>query len=389
MKRLFPNIIFLILAHGFSGCVLLRPLQKSQIISVFHLIETAKYNEAKGVVEEMVNQEESADWARLWFARGLLSQTAYREGIKKNDKKLYELYPDQLYVAFDSYERAVELDPQGKLAKQLKPNYVLLVNDFQSLGEKEFKAGKYPESLKAFEHALCITDLIELSTQVDTGLVYNAAIAAYEGERWNSAIEHLGRLHLYQHSANVAHLLFNAQMNAGDTLKAKQVLEESIRMYEEHETLVLLLADLHVRLEDSNEAIRVLDEAIVRSPENATYHNTKGLIYQKDEAYNEAISAYEQAIALDPEDLMAHLNIATCYYNIGVEIEEATLKMTNIYLVQREKEKSAEALEAALEWLDKVYEKEPEDLVVRNRLYELYRLLRVNDKVNILENLYR
>jgi tetratricopeptide (TPR) repeat protein len=106
----------------------------------------------------LINNEESAEWARVWVCPCLLSQTAYREGIKKNDKKLYELYPEQLYVAFDSYERAVELEKGGGLRNRLKPNYVLLVNDLQSLGEREFKAGKYPEALKAFEHALCITD---------------------------------------------------------------------------------------------------------------------------------------------------------------------------------------------------------------------------------------
>ncbi|MDX9941424.1 MAG: tetratricopeptide repeat protein [Bacteroidales bacterium] len=386
MKRLYSISFLLILALSFGGCALLQPLQKSQIISVFHLIETAKYNEAKGVVDEMINNEESAEWARVWYARGLLSQTAYREGIKKNDKKLYELYPEQLYVAFDSYERAVELDKRGRLEKQLKPNYVLLVNDLQSLGEREFKAGKYPEALKAFEHALCITDLVDQSKDQDTALVYNAALAAYEGDNWAKAKEHLGRLHSIRYSVNVTHLFFNAQLNAGDTLAAQRALEEGIDFFEEDEILVLLLADLQVRLGEPDQAIGVLDAAIARSPENAVYHNTKGLIYQKNEAYQDAITAYEQAIALDPDDLMAFLNIATSYYNIGVEIEEGTLTMTNIYLVQREKEKSALALESAVEWLDKVYEKEPTDPEVRNRMYELYRVLRINEKVISLED---
>lgn len=364
----------------------MKPLQKSQIISVFHLIETAKYNEAKGAVEEMINDEESAEWARLWYARGLLSQTAYREGIRKNDKKLYELYPDQLYVAFESYERAVALDKKGKLEKQLKPNYVLLVNEFQGLGQREFKAGKYPEALKAFEHALCITELVDHSLPLDTGLVYNAALAAYEGSNWGKSVEYLGRLHGFRHSVNATHLLFNAQMNAGDTLSARKVLEEGIDAFEEDEILVLLLADLHVRLGQTQEAIGVLDAAIAREPGKAVYHNTKGLIYQKNEEYPQAIAAYQQAVALDPDDLMAFLNIATCYYNIGVEIEEGTLTMTNIYLVQREKEKSAEALQAAVVWLDKVYEKQPEDQQVLARLYELYRMLRINDKAISLEN---
>ena len=385
MRKFFPTSFILFLVFGFSGCALWKPLQKSQIISVFHLIETAKYNEAKGAVEELINDEESAKWARLWFARGLLSQTAYREGIKKNDKKLTELYPDQLYVAFDSYERAVELDTKGGLEKDLKPNYILLVNDFQQLGEKEFKAGNYPEALKAFEHALCIKDMIETKSEIDTALVFNAALAAYEGRNWEKASEHLGLLDKLKYSPNVTHLLYESRLADGDTLSARKVLEQGISTFEEEQTLVLLLADLLVRLDLQEEAIEVLDGAIERSPENAVFHETKGLIYQKEELYPQAIASYKEAVALDPGDLMAFLNIATCYYNIGVEIEENTYNMTNIYLVQREKEKSAEAMKAAEDWLDKVYAKDPENREIRERLMELYQMLRIDDKANSLK----
>ncbi|MFO7999114.1 MAG: tetratricopeptide repeat protein [Bacteroidales bacterium] len=383
MKRLF------LLTFVFFGCSVLTPLQRSKLISVFHLIETARYAEAKGLVEDLIEDEEFAQWPRTWYARGLLSQTAYREGMEKNDRKKYELYPEQLYVAFDSYEKAIALDPDGRLESQLAPKYILLANDFQKLGEKHFNGKDYQKAMTAFEHALAITQRSVLAIQTDTNLVYNAGLAAYESQEWDQAAKHLGRLHDDGYSSNATHLLMKAHLAKGDTLAAERALAEGIGRYEDNEDLVLLMADLLVKMNESGRALKVLDEATASDPANPVFHNTKGLIYQKTGAYNDAILAYFEANAHAPEDILTQVNIATCYYNVGVEIEENARNITNNRLVQIEKSKSEAAFESAIFWLDKAYEKEPADRDVREKIYHLYRMLRVTDKANRLESLIR
>ena len=378
MKRLLFLILIL------SGCTVMTPLKRSKLISVFHLIETQKYNDAKDLVEEMVDDEESSQWSRTWYARGLLSQTAYRDGIEKNDKKKYELYPDQLYVAIESYEKALELDP-GKLERQLAPNYVLLANDFQKLGEKNFQDKKFDDALKAFEQALEITRSPILSMHVDTSLVFNAAISAYEAQNWDKAIKHLNTLHDYNYSANAAHLLFEANLADGDTISAQNVLTEGIEKYDDNHDLILLLSDLLFQLNEVEQAVDLLDSAMVKYPGEHIFPYTQGLIYQKAGQYNDAIEAYKKANELAPDDLMIYVNIATCYYNIGVDIEESARTLTLNRLVQQEKSRSAEAFENAVIWLDKAYDQEPEDEVVIQKLFQLYKSLRINDKMEIIE----
>ncbi len=387
MKKLF--LIPLVLNFLLSGCAIFTPLQKAQLVPVFHLIETARYNEAKVAVEELISSEEAAGWPRTWYARGLLSQKAYREGMSKNDKKLFELYPDQLYVAFESFEKADSLDKNGRLDKQLLPRYVLLANDFQKAGEKHFSNREYQEALRAFEHALDITQRPQFGLKADTNLVYNAALAAYEARKWEKAADYLARLHEYGYSPNVAHLLFNACLAKGDTLAGKNVLREGIEKYNDNETLVLLLAEIHLLREEYSSAVLVLDQAILRDSTNFVYHNTKGIIYQHIEDFENAIAAYKVAIELAPDEHMTYLNLATCYYNIGVDIEESTRTMTNISLVLLERQKSTAAFEQAVYWLDQVYDKEPDDQQVLRRLHELYRMLRIYDKVLSLEQKIR
>lgn len=107
MKRLF-FLVFI----SFS-CSVLSPLQKGKLISVFHLIEIAQYEEAKKVIEEMIKDKTYQKWPKTWYARGIICQNAYQEGIKKKDKKKTELYPNQLFVAFESFEKALSLDKRG------------------------------------------------------------------------------------------------------------------------------------------------------------------------------------------------------------------------------------------------------------------------------------
>jgi tetratricopeptide (TPR) repeat protein len=378
-------VIFLFL----GGCSVMQPLQKRKLIGVFHLIETARYADAKTVSEELINDVETAQWPRTWYARGVLFQNAYREGIRKNDRKLTELYPDQLTVTLESFNKALELDESGRMEKQLAPRYVVLANDLQVLGEKHFRDNKFREALHAFENALRISERPMLEMRADTNLIFNAGLAAFEMKDWDTSIKYFGRLHNYQHSANIAHLLYLAHLNKGDTIAAKNTLKQGVEDYNNNEELVLLLANLHFSSGDTTATLGALNKAIGSSPDNHIFYYTTGLIYQKAGQFNKAIEAYSEAVRLAPDGLMAYVNIATSYYNIGIEIDENARAIMNSAMVRTEKEKSAEAFEEAIVWLDKAYEKDPKDQEVIRRLYEMYKTLRITAKALTLERKIR
>lgn len=383
MKRLLILTIFL------SGCAVLSPLQRSKLLTVSNLIDSGKFVEAKEVVEELVSDNESNKWARTWYLKGHLCQTAYQEGVKRNDKSLQELYPEQLYVAYTSYARALTLDKGGRLERQIAPKYVLLANELQKIGEAHYRARRYSEALKAFEFAHKISQSRILSIEPDMNLVYNIALSAYESKEWDKAKQHLEQLHRGNYSSNASHLLSNAHLEMGDTLAAQRVLREGITKYQNNIDLVLLLTDLYHKRHETDEAIKMLDEVIAKNPSDYFYVYTKGLVYQKANKYNEAIEAYKRANAIAPNELMVYVNIATSYYNIGVSIEENTRTITNSRLVQEEKARSQEAFNSAISWLDQAYERGIDDVTILTKVYDLYRLLRVTDKVRSIENRLR
>lgn len=367
------------------GCSVIPPLQKGKLIALFHLIEIEQFEEAKNMVEEMIVEKPYQKWSNTWYARGTICQNAYQEGVKKKNKKLSELYPDQLFVAFESFEKARALDKRGRMDKQLAPKYVLLANDLRALGETNYNAKRYEDALTAFEQAIQISRNPLLAVQTDTSLIYNAALAAYELKDKQKAMDYFTTLHNYKYSSNASHLLYTLYLGKHDTANAEKVLYEGIENYENKEDMVLLLVDLLYGRGETSRALDILDSISVVFPDKYIYPYTKGLILQKTENFEEAIEAYEKAVLIAPEEFPSYINIATSYYNIGVLIEENARSLSNKRRFLEEKEKSAEAFESAISWLDKVYEKKPKDKLILADLYELYKRLRVTEKYQKLE----
>lgn len=377
-KLLFPALLSLLVTFSINA-------QKSKVFSAFQLIESGKYEDAKEVIEEALKDKSTKNWYRAWHAKGLLCQTAYEEGIKKDDKDKYQLYPDQLFMAYQSYMKAIELDKRGRLSGPLAPNMVRLANSFQSKGEELFKQGAYNKASHAFQNAITISKDPLLSVKTDPNLIYNAAIAAVKSKDSELAVTLLEGLNEDKYSPNISHLLFTVYMEAGDTLQAKTILLDGIERYEENEDLVLILTDLYLNSNETDAADKLLVSAMENNPKNAVFPYTRGLVLQKIKNFEEAIASYQKAIELDPDNVRAYTNIGNSYYNMGVNINENARQISSISLYRKEKEKASQHFTSAVEWFEKAHNRNPEDEKIISRLQELYLFLGMREKAEKME----
>jgi tetratricopeptide (TPR) repeat protein len=380
MKRLF------LFALVFLGSAFLLSAQKSKVYGVFQLIEKGKYEEAKGVIEEAIKEKNTRRWPRTWYARGVICQDAYRAGMKNDNKDLYELYPDQLYVAFSSFERTRDLDKRGRFDKHLAPRYVLLANDFRQMGEKHFNKAEFEKALRAFQYTMRIQQNSILSMELDTHLLYNAALSAYKSKTWDDAATYLKELNEINYSSNVPHLMFAMFIQQGDTTSAQKVLLDGIKKYQNNEELVLLLVDLLYGKNNSEKAIKILNEAFSKDSTNYIFLYSKGLLYQKTEEYRKAIRAYKKALSLPSDTLKLYTGIGTCYYNIGAEIQEEARTISNNTEYRKKKEESTEAFTSALQWFEKAYAIDPDHKETVSKLYQLYIILDKEEKLETLDS---
>lgn len=359
--------------------------QRANVLATYQLVENGKFDEAKKAIEDAILDEKTSKWSRTWYARGFLCQEAYAKGVKDKKQEYCEIYPDQLYVAFDSYQKALSLEQGEKIKEQLEPRYVSLANDFIKLGADAYKNKKYKESLKAYEHAILLSKSEVLSRTPDTTLVYNTALAAYKSQDREKSLKYLNQLNKMNFSSNVSHLLYVTHMESGDTLSAKKILNEGIKKYDDNEDLVLILVDLLYNSREAEEAIKVLESVNSRDKSKYTFTFTKGLVYQKAEQYTNAINAYKEAARIDSSKFDPLLNIGICYFNIGVEIEANARNISNNREFQQEQAKAVEARKSAVSWLEKALEKDSQNIKVRDLLAQLYQALHLTDKLNALE----
>ena len=371
MRQFVLTIILLSGTPVFFGTQGSLLAQKSKVIAAYQLIETEKFEEAKEMIEQAKNDDKTWAWPQTWHARGLLCQTAYQKGLDTKDAKKCQLYPDQLYVAFDSYENARKFDRTGKMEEQLAPLYILLANKLLDEGEKKYDAGKYKDALKAYEHVIEIKNLPFLAVEMDTNLIFNASLAAYNGRDWDKAIRYLKDLSDFDYSAEVPHLLYASFLGKKDTLEAELALIDGIHRYEKNEELVLLRVDLFLKTDSSAKAIEVLDTAAMKHPGKYIFPYSKGLVYEHNEQYDQAIKSYKEALELAPDELQIYVNIGTCYYNTGVRIQERARLITNNRAFREEKAKSEAAFESARKWLNQAREKDPHNEKVIRLLSQL------------------
>lgn len=378
------NKLFLI---AFTSILLTTTLsaQKLKIYGVFKLIEKGKYSESKDIIEEALDRKRMRDWQKTWYAKGVLCQTAYKDGFEKNDKKLYELYPDQLYVAYRSFEHVRRMDRRDRYDKRLAPKYVLLANDFIEVGETHYHKKEYKEAFRAYHHANKIYNIKMLSVGVDTNLLYNCALAAFRSDDWRSAEKYLTELNEYKYSSNIPHLMYTMYMTQNDSAQAKSVLSDGINRYEDNENLVLLLVDLMYKSNDFESAINVLDVASERDSMNFTYPYSTGLLYQKNEEYEKAIKAFYRSMELPSDTLKVYIALGDCYYNIGADINSKARSIKNINRYKKEHKKSDDAFYTAIEWYEKAYELDRNNKEIKSKLRQLYMVLNEKDKIILLE----
>ncbi len=371
-------LILLGLATGASG-------QKSRVLAVFQMIDQGKYTEAKESIELAVWNDKTSRWHKTYYAKGLLCQTAYEDGYKKKDPKKTGLYPDQLYVAYDAYQYALELASRERLHTSVSHQYYLLSNDFRQLGEDHFRQKRYHEALRAFEHALIVNQSKLINAKVDTSLVYNTAMASYESKNWGKAIAYLTGLHDDAYAQAASLLLYQAHLENGDSLRAEEVLMEGVKLYNYENQAVVYLVNLLVRTERYELAIEVLDEAIAQRPDNYRFLWGRGLVYRRMGELDKALLNFKTALELAPEESKIYYHIGVIYYNKGIDLTEESLKIRNNDKYVVVKEEATAQYKEAVKWFEESYALDPSSEKTISRLYQLYYQLQMTEKMESMK----
>jgi tetratricopeptide (TPR) repeat protein len=369
---------------------------KTQVINSQNLKDAGDLNEALASINEAVNPKnedakETLKWPKTWEVRGEIYQAIYQS----DDENVKKLADAPLTEALYSYKKALELDEKGKFDNSLKVKLTVLTNEFANQAIGAFNKQDYNLAVSSFENILAIQDIDIVKQEnpdyVDTVVIYNTGLAAYNAENYDKAIKYFNEAARYGYGeAKTYSMIASSYQFKTDTLAALETLKVAFKKYPTNESILQNLIQIYLDIDKTEEAMKYLELAIERDPDNANYYFAKGSLFEKLGQDDKAIATYQKAIDADNESFNAHYNLGAIYYNKGVNQIEAANKVPagEVEKYQTELDKADEWFKTALVYMEKCQELKPNDNFTLESLKNIYYRLKYMDKYNkILEKL--
>ena len=370
MKQILPILLVFLMLLG--GCSTKRYVRQAE-----HLIDDGKLEDARELIQLATDSTVNNQWAKTYLVYGKLAQSV-ATSKKKEDQNLFE---NPLQLAYKNYMKALDMDETGKLDNSVSILLPKLSNDFVAKGVKNFQDRKYREAMISFEYVSKIAEHDIINVPVDTGIIYNAGLAAYNAKIYENAVKHFTTCKEMNYGGvNLYLLLKNTYVSMNDSVNVLQTLKEAFEKFPEEEEVLVQLVNYYIFAGMNDEALDFLKIAKEKNPDNGTYFFAEGLIYDRIGKIDSASSAYQRSIDLDPALFTSQYNLGALIFNQGVKmVEEANKILDNEkYTVAREAAdlKFAEALP----YLEKAHELNKDDIDTMETLKLIYYRLKMMDK---------
>ena len=367
MKKITLLLLALIISAGAMA-------QKGKITAAETFIRDGAFDKAKEAIETAIAHPKSMGLAKTYYVKGKLCQAAFDSG----DPKFVDLYPDILMEAYNNFEKAVQLDPKIKNTIIRDNAYALLGNSFLNDAINKFNEKNFKGAMESFERNVKVSTSDLYVGMVDTLVIFNAGLAAYNGEMYPEAIAHF-RTCTESGTEHTKPYIFisDCYMRMGDTVKAEAVLMEGYQAYPDTLDIILQATQFYVDTDNSSKAFEFVHKAIEMDPENHILYLVEGSLYMKLEEYEKAIESLKVSLTKNPEQFESNYNIGLCY----VSITNNMLNEANMIADNREyeiaRDKAFEEMRKALPYLLEAEKINPTNVTTLEFLREIYLKLKM------------
>ena len=374
MRKLAITLI--IVTFGISGSF----AQKGKVASATNYLTNGQIEKAWEAIQEAEKHDKTANYAKTYFVKGQILQQI-GESKDENIKKLVE---NPLVGAYDSYQKAIELDEKGKMSKSVDLSYTMLNNDFINLGVEKWEEKDFAGAVEAFKYSLEIGKNDFFGGVVDTVIVYNTGLAAYNAKMYDDALKYFGQAKdMGYGGTNIYQLMQTIYITQGDSIAAEKIVLEGIRAYPDDDALMILMINYLLTSNQYDKAFEYLKVAKEKDPNNKSYWYVEGILYDRSEQFDQAMTSYKKAIELDPEYYDPYYNMGVIQFNKGVQLYDEANKIMDNTEFALAKEKADKTFAEAIPLFEKAMENaknDKEKLDSMMNLKTLYRRLQMMDK---------
>lgn len=361
MKRIL-TAVFISLALGSYA-------QRAQVQSAYSYLKYEQLDKAKESIDIAVTNENTMNYDKAWYYRGLIYQALYK------NEKFGNLSSDPLNEALRSYNKALELNPKFEYADDITEKKKILAQQFADMGYVNYNLKNFAGALSAYEGVVAIMPN-------DTSSYFNAALCAERAGNVAKAKQFYTKLDEMQYKdAKMYHSYAQLYLTEGDTTKALEVLSRGLSRFPEEKSILITQTNIYISSGKTAEALNAINMAIEKDSTNANLYFAKGTLVEKTEKSKDAaIAAYKKAIELKADYFDAYYNLGALYFNDGAHLanEANSIKDNNQYA--KAKVVFEAKFKEAKPYLEKAWELNPKDQSTMISLKQLYAT--INDTVN-------
>lgn len=341
-----------------------------------------KLDTALGAINYAENQEKTKDWAKTYYAKGLIYE-AIAKSKNDNFKKLSE-HP--LVEAFDNYKKAYNMNGSGMYQNLMDMRFIDIANQLVNEGVNEYKAEDYKDAFLYFQKSLEVKQMKVFAGEIDTAVIFNAAIAAQRIKDYDDAIKYYKKAIEYNYAEGEGYrYLADCYKQSGDTTMYINTLKDGFEKYSSNQGILGTIINYYLlEKENVDEAFKYLAVAREKDPNNAQFYNAEAHLYDKIGKQDEAIRQYNKAIELDPKSFEAYYNLGVIYFNQGVALTDKANEITDNAKYQVAKEEADAKFKEALPYIEKSHELKPGDQGIMSTLKTLYYRLKMKDKYDAI-----
>ena len=376
MKKIALLLVFsMVLSMGLFA-------QGFERTSAYNYNKDGKLDKAKLAIDKACAHEKTMGDPKTWLYKGMIYYN-----IASNPLPMYkDLDPNAAQVAYEALEKAKELDVKGKSTKDINAYMGNLVNVFYTEGGQKFQSNDYSGAISDFEYAFKIA---ESTGNFDTIAAFNIGMAGVLSDNPEVAAEYLQKCVDVDFPDPRVYMFYNrSAKQLGDTVRAIEILEAGRVRFPNELSLLLEQAQIYLEKGETEKLQQSLITAIEKDPTNANLFFLLGKTYDDEMDYENAEKYYKRSSEVNPEFFEAYYNLGAIYVNKAAE----TQAQANDLPLDKIKEYDAlileadAALEKALPYLEKSLELNPDDEYTLNALKEAYVRLKMNDKLENLNN---
>jgi tetratricopeptide (TPR) repeat protein len=367
MKKITLVLLAVIISAAASA-------QKGKITAAETFIKEGAFDKAKEAIEEAIVNPKSMGLAKTYYVKGELCLGAFDSG----DPKFMGLYPDILMEAYNNFEKAAQIDPKLKNRFIQENLYALLSNSLLNDAIAKFNDKDFKGAMQSFERNVMVSASDMYVGLVDTLVIFNAGLAAYNAELYNEAIAHFRTCTISGTEDTKPYIFISdSYLKMKDTLNAEAALIEGVNAYPDTLDIILQATQFYLDANNSTKAFEFVHKAMEKDPGNYILYLVEGSLFMKMEDYPKAIEALKASLERKPDQFESNYNIGLCY----VSIANTMLNEANLIADNKEyelaKAKAFEEMKKAVPFFLDAEKANPTSLATLEFLREIYLKLKM------------